>query len=269
MVSLEVLVATMNQKDHALLEKMNIRSDAIIANQTDFNSVEDFDYFGNKIKYLNFKEKGVGLNRNNAIMRSTADICVLADDDMVFFDNYVELVMEAYQKYPDADVIIFNILQEGVKRRLNTKKVKINFFNYMCYGAARITFKREFASYNGIYFNQNFGGGAKHSSGEDTLFLSELLHKKAKIIAVPVSLAEIIDTRGSSWFNGYNEDFFFDKGILLKLCHPILAFPFALFLCLKHKEFRSEFSFLKIFKFMCNGIAFVKHNHYCNNGFQK
>lgn len=265
MANLEVLVATMNQFDHSLLEKMNIKSDAVIANQTDFDLVEDFSYNGNKIKYLNFKEKGVGLNRNNAIMRSTADICVLADDDMVFFDNYVELVKEAYEKYPKADAIIFNILQKGVKRRLNTKKVNINFFNYMCYGAARITFRREFASYNGVYFNQNFGGGAKHSSGEDTLFLSDLLHKKAKVIAVPVALAEIIDTRGSSWFKGYTEQFFIDKGILLKLCHPFMALPFAILLALKNKKFREQYSFFHLIKLMRKGMSFVKHKRYYKN----
>ena len=75
-MKVQVLVAAMHQKDHALLEKMNIQSDAIVANQCDFNSVEDFEWNGHKIRYLNFAERGVGLNRNNALMRANGDICL-------------------------------------------------------------------------------------------------------------------------------------------------------------------------------------------------
>ena len=53
-MSVQVLVATMNQTDHSLLEAMNIQSDAIIANQCDHNSIEEFRYNGYIIRYLNF-----------------------------------------------------------------------------------------------------------------------------------------------------------------------------------------------------------------------
>ena len=81
-MKVQVLVAAMHQKDHSLLEKMNIRSDAIVANQCDRNEFEDFTWNGHKIRYLSFAERGVGLNRNNALMRATGDICLFADDDM-------------------------------------------------------------------------------------------------------------------------------------------------------------------------------------------
>ena len=81
---IQVLVAAMNQKDHSLLEKMNIKSNAIIGNQCDYNSIEKFKYKDYDIVYLNFAEKGVGLNRNNSLMRATGDICLFADDDMIY-----------------------------------------------------------------------------------------------------------------------------------------------------------------------------------------
>ena len=40
----QVLVAAMNQIDHSLLSKMNIQSDAIVANQCSFNSIERFKW---------------------------------------------------------------------------------------------------------------------------------------------------------------------------------------------------------------------------------
>ena len=69
-MKIQVLVAAMHQSDHSLIDKMNITTDAIVGNQCDFDSVEHFEHNSNKITYLNFKERGVGLNRNNTLMRA-------------------------------------------------------------------------------------------------------------------------------------------------------------------------------------------------------
>ncbi|HAZ18611.1 MAG TPA: glycosyl transferase 2, partial [Clostridiales bacterium] len=98
-MTVEVLVASMHQTNHGLLQKMNIQSDAIIGNQCDRNEIENFIYQGHKIRYLSFCERGVGLNRNNALMRATADICILADDDMVFDDGYEQKVKTWFARY--------------------------------------------------------------------------------------------------------------------------------------------------------------------------
>ena len=106
----QVLVATMNQEDHSILEKMNIDSDVIVCNQCNQDKVEKFKYNGYDVAFYSFAERGVGLNRNNALMRATGDICLFADDDMVYVDDYVTKVTEAFAKYSDADVIIFNLI---------------------------------------------------------------------------------------------------------------------------------------------------------------
>ena len=115
-MTIQVLVATMNQTDHSLLKKMNIRSDVIVGNQCDLDCIERFSYREHRAVYLNFAERGVGLNRNNALMRADGDICLFADDDMVYHDNYVQTVTDAFKAHPDADVILFN-LEEPVPAR--------------------------------------------------------------------------------------------------------------------------------------------------------
>lgn len=113
-MTIEVLVATMNQEDDCSLPiDMNIQSDAIIGNQCGRNEIKELEYNGHRIKYLSFAEKGVGLNRNNALMRSTADICVLADDDQIFVDGYSEIISNSFRQNPDADVIIFNLISKN------------------------------------------------------------------------------------------------------------------------------------------------------------
>ena len=108
-MSVQVLVASMFQKDFELPKRMNLCSDAVIGNQCDKDSIDEIEYKNFKIKYINRAERGVGLNRNNALKNATSDLCVLADDDMVFYDNYVEIVEEAFKKNKKADFLIFNI----------------------------------------------------------------------------------------------------------------------------------------------------------------
>ena len=50
----------MNQTDFSLIEKMNIKTDAIVGNQCDRNSIEEFDVNGKRVVYLNFNEKELG-----------------------------------------------------------------------------------------------------------------------------------------------------------------------------------------------------------------
>ena len=121
-MKIQVLVAAMHQTDFSLIDRMNIRTDAIVGNQCDRNSIEAFDVDDNHILYLSFMEKGVGLNRNNALMRADADICLFADDDMVYEDNYVEIIEQAFNESPDADVIVFNLREKTPTRKIIEKK---------------------------------------------------------------------------------------------------------------------------------------------------
>lgn len=213
---IEVLVATMFQSDHTLLDRMNIQTDAIVGNQCEINSVEKFDYKGHHITFLNFAERGVGLNRNNALMRASGDICLFADDDMVYVDGYKTLIERAFRKYPDADVIAFNLDEKNTSRYIIKKVEKVNYLNYLRYGTARVAIKLKSVRDNGIYFNQCFGGGTEHCHGEDNIFLTDCLNAGLKIYALPITIARLTNERESTWNSGYNEKYLIDQGYLYK-----------------------------------------------------
>ncbi len=206
----------MNQKDHSLIEKMNITTEAIVGNQCDRNSVEEFIYNGKLIRYFNFAERGVGLNRNNTLMRANAEIVLFADDDMVYFDNYERIVQDAFIRIPQADVIVFNLKENQSVRKIYKKESRVGYFNYMRYGTARIAARLYSIRKHGIYFNQCFGGGTEHSHGEDTLFLHACLKKGLKIIACPDYIAELKVERQSTWNKGFDEKYLEDQGCLYK-----------------------------------------------------
>lgn len=248
-MNVQVLVATMHQQDHSLLEKMNIRSDAVIANQCDRDSIENFEWNGHKIRYLNFAERGVGLNRNNALMRADGDICLFADDDMIYTDDYVEVVTSAFEQHPDADVLVFN-LHEPVQTRCVIEKVsKVGYLNFLRYGTARVAVRRESVRKHGIYFNQCFGGGTEHCHGEDNLFLADCLKKGLKVYAIPAFIATLTEERESSWNAGYDEKYLRDQGVLYRTMSRKYWRLLCLQDALRHYK-KYNMSFLNTFKLM-------------------
>ena len=212
----QVLVAATNQDTFTLHEKMNIKSDAIIGNQCNQNSIVECTWQGHCVKYLNFAEKGVGLNRNNALMRANGEICLFADDDMVYCDDYVETVKDAFKAHPEADVLIFNLKEKEQHRYIIKKYQRVWYHNYLRYGTARIAVKLDRIRKNGIYFNQCFGGGTEHCHGEDNLFLTDCLKNNLKIYTVPETIATLTEERASTWNNGYDYKYIKDQGVLYR-----------------------------------------------------
>ena len=51
-MKVQTLIATINQTDYSLLEKMNIQTDAIVGNQCDRNEISEFIYKNKKISIL-------------------------------------------------------------------------------------------------------------------------------------------------------------------------------------------------------------------------
>lgn len=250
--TVEVLITTVDCKDfNGLLKKMNIQTNAMIGNQTSYNKIDSIDYNSLTIPVYSFNERGVGLNRNNLLMRSKADYCLFGDDDLIYVDGYENIVNKYFCKYPDADVIVFNLDEKRKTRFVTEKDFKVNFFNFMRFGAARIAIKRESILLNGISFNTCFGGGTKHNNGEDTLFLSSCLKQKLKIYAVSQTIAFLSDDRESTWFQGYTDKYFKDKGVL----YYIMSKKYYKLLCLQdairhRKEYNEKLTWMQIYKKM-------------------
>lgn len=243
----QLLMATMHQMDHSLCERMNLHSDAIIVNQCDRNSFEEFQYSGYNIRMLSLCERGVGLSRNTALMRADADIVEFADDDMIFTDTYREDVLREFERHPEADAILFRVESLNPDRPLRkiTKFERINRWKVLKYGCARLAVRREKLVYNTLSFSLLFGGGAKYGSGEDSLFLQDCFRAGLKIYRSPVKVADV-KQETSSWFNGYTDKYFFDKGALFAALLPMGCRVYALLTVLKfRKSFREMWRILR------------------------
>ena len=220
---IQVLVASMNQNDHSLIKRMNIQTDAIVGNQCDRNQVEKFEYEGHQYTYLNFAERGVGLNRNNALMRADADVFLVSCADMVYKEGYAQIIENAFARHPDADILAFNLEESKAsdghfvpKRKKIKKENRVNYLNCLRYGTARIAVKLKSIQLNGIAFNLCFGGGTPYCHGEDNLFVVSCLNKGLKMYSVPETIATLTEERESSWNGGFGDRYVMDQGMLFR-----------------------------------------------------
>ena len=176
MSRIEVLCVTMNQTDLSLTEKMNLKCDAVIANQTTRCDEIRQTAGNNTYRLISTQTKGVGRNRNIAFVHANAEILLLADDDMQYYDGYVEKIEKEFDSHPDADVMIFNIDTTDVHRpqKKNPVTKRIGRLSRLPYGAPRIALRKSSWEKSNVWFTVLFGGGAKYTNGEDSIFLYEL-----------------------------------------------------------------------------------------------
>lgn len=235
-MTFQLLVSTMHREGFRIVEDMNISSDAIIINQGVHHSYDSISCGDSTVQMYSFAEKGVGLSRNTAMMRATADIIEFADDDMVFTDTYKEDVIREFEKHPEADAILFSLESLNPDRPLLKIKEfgKVSKIAALKYGCARLAIRRDKILYNNIAFSLLFGGGAKYGSGEDTVFLQDCIRAGLKIYRSPVKVADVRQET-SSWFEGYTPKYYYDKGALFAAALPKLCYIYAIISALKEK----------------------------------
>lgn len=255
-MGVEVLVSVMNQNMAELAGRMRLDSDAVIINQCDSDGCETMDFRGRKIRFFSFKERGIGRSRNAAIERADGDICLFSDEDIVYEENYAKAIEEEFALNPNADMILFNIeVEESRRTYFITERRRVHWYNCGRYGAVSFAVRRKSLIESGVRFSLLFGGGARFSNGEDSLFLKEFMDKGYSIYTAPVTIGR--ETAGeSSWFDGYNDKFFYDRGVLYHYLYGIMALPFALRFLLVHRKVLCEkMGIIKSFKKMREGIA--------------
>ena len=248
----------MNQTDYSLLSKMNIQSDAIIVNQCNRNETTEFNYNHHHILWISLKERGVGLSRNTALLRSSADIVLFADEDVVYSDEYEQTIIQAFESHPKISLIAFNLSSLNEKRPeyLVKKDHKLTLLNCLKYGACRIAVKRESVFYRTITFSLLFGGGSLYSAGEDNLFVVQCLRHGLKGMASREFIG-LVEQKSSTWFKGYTEKYYYDRGILMYLMYG--DFAYILLTILNHRNRSNELlSLYERQKASMKGIQFAR-----------
>lgn len=233
-MNIEVLVSTMDQIDHGLLERMNIQTDAVVVNQCDRNGLERFEFKGHSITWVDTTQRGLSRSRNMALSYASGDICLLADDDIVYLDGFYNDVIKAYSDQKNADIITFNFQAKNARSSRKPRTDRRAPF-YRSYSSVSLSFKRIKVLKKGLSFNQLLGAGSDYGDGEESLFLIESRKKGLKIYENHAYIC-IVDFGTSSWFKGYDEKFYFNKGVYLGMAYGKLAELYMLYFIRQGKK---------------------------------
>lgn len=259
MSKLEVLVTTMHQTDFSKYTEMNLQTDAVLANQADSNFIEETKINSSKVKLITKDERGTSKNRNTAIanISDEAEFVMFSDDDLVFCNGYEDIILEEFQKHPEADAIKFN-LNVVSDRKLSMKPItnfkKVTRRKVTAYGVCAMAIKKNALKDKKLKFNERFGPGTDNYCGEDSIFLQEMFKKKVSFFVSPEYIADI-DQSETSWFEGYNEKYFIISGMIINECYPLLSLLLVVRSAVKAaRRGKTKLSFFAILKCYYKGI---------------
>ena len=124
---------------------------------------------------LTFLEgRGLCRNRNHALEMATGDVVLMADDDNRYTADLIKNVFEAYEAYPDVDVIHFQALD------LDGKPLHAYPADYV--SSVEMTFRRGVK----VLFNEKFGlGSEKLCSGEEEVWMKDARDAGYSVLYVP------------------------------------------------------------------------------------
>ena len=254
-MKLEVLVSAVEKEPAELVSQMNISSDAVLVNQCDRYAYDALQTEGGSVKCFSMPERGVGLSRNTALLHASGDVVLFSDEDITLAPNYETQIRQAYEALPDADMILFNVKVAPARRTYWNREIRrITYRSYGRYPAYSISAKLSALRRANAHYSLLFGGGAKYSNGEDSLFLRDCLKAGIRIYAHTACIGEEQE-RESTWFSGYHEKFFRDRGVLYHHLYGKLALPLSLRFLWVHKETMCrEIPVGKAFLIMCAGV---------------
>ncbi len=249
----EILLSCMFLSDSKeMIKRSHITSDTVIINQCDEENYKEENICNALLRTFSVTDRGLTKSRNLAISKSQADICIICDDDEIFNDGYEKAVSSAYDALPDADIIIFDMVDRPLKWGNSIKR--LGYIDLMSVSSWQITFRREKLLASGVLFDENMGAGSGNGAEEEFRFLTQCRKAKLRIYHYPFRLASVAQTQ-STWFKGFDEEFFVNRGNTTRYIMGLpLSVLYAAYYAFAKRKQLSGMSMLRAFSYTVKGI---------------
>lgn len=177
---LEILISTENRNNLEFLFKMfpndlwkNIS--ILIVNQTKKeNLVSQFQ----NVRVINSSEKGLSKSRNLALKNAQGKLLLIADDDLVYHDDFVVNIVTGFNELV-TDFVCFQYVENGkiIKKYPQKSQKKLSIIQLLHIISFEVAFKKDVLDKNQIYFDKRFGINAPFFMGEENTFLLDYYKK--------------------------------------------------------------------------------------------
>ena len=254
----------MNEEDLSIIKRINVQTDALMVNQNITNIFHEYEDISLKvislyddnnilIRRIDSFSPGLSKSRNLAIKNALGSVCLLCDDDEVLVDGYESIILKCYQKYKDADIICFHVM--NLPSRLKQTPQHLNQWTVLRIASVQISFRRESILRSGILFDELLGAGTGNGAGEEIKFLRDCVKAGLHLYYVPENIGKISQEK-STWFNGFNRDFFYKRGITNRyIFGPLVATLYAAYYSIvKWKLYSKNLTMWQSFYYTMQGI---------------
>ena len=253
-MKLEVLMSCMHQTDDKLVRASAFTGDVVVINQCDRNGYDEYKTENGVARMFSTTQRGLTKSRNMAIENAVADVCLVCDDDEVFVKDYEKRILKAYKNLPDADIIIFKMVNR--KPSFEDRIMRLKFPQTMKVSSWQISFRRESILKSGVRFDELMGAGSGNGAEEALKFLLDSEKAGLKIYYVPYEIATVAQNE-STWFKGFTEEFFENRGATTRYVLGVpLALLYAVTYVVRKKDiYKDDITSVHAFMATLKGIA--------------
>ncbi|WP_180112721.1 glycosyltransferase family A protein [Acinetobacter sp. YH12131] len=262
-MTFELLISTMHKNVVQVLDMIkmsNISCDVLVVVQGNINDYREVTKGNQNIKIFFSKERGLSKSRNMALRNSKADIVLLADDDLYYYDGFDEIILDAFQKNDQFEFIIFNV--DNYEKSYPREEKRFFFLNVLGVSSWQIAFKRGDVVNKNIFFNENFGtGSGMYMSGEENIFLAKC-YSYFKMIYLPTKILKRNESK-STWFTGYDDKFLFDRGAVFYAISPKISYFLIFQFVVRRKHLFPNYTYFRMLNNMFSGLKHCRDkNHH-------
>lgn len=192
-MTLEVLICTYGNEGINRVAKMNLPQvegvKYLVSWQTnEFNLLLPDELHRKDIRISTTNSKGLSVNRNHSIEKATGDICLIADDDLTYTGEQLQMVLNTFEKNPHIDIALFRHSGNNNKQYpdyevdLNNKMPKGYYIS-----SVEIAFRRKSIP-SSLRFDTRFGVGTSMPAGEEALFIHYAMKEGLKCRFFPKTI---------------------------------------------------------------------------------
>jgi glycosyltransferase involved in cell wall biosynthesis len=179
---------------------------------------------------------GLTKSRNNAIKKATGDICIIADDDVKYTNEYFDSIMNVYTSDKSIDVACFKIkTEEGRPEYKNypDSKFKIDSITSYSPSSIEITFRLDKVRTKDLKFDHRFGLGSPLEGGGENLFIHDCIQEGLNVYFIPLYIVDHPFESTIKSFSKYHTRRNKVSGALDYRLHGKIAFVRSFYLTLK------------------------------------
>ena len=264
MASVTVLLSVMGADPEEILCKLNISGPSVVIDQCDRNGRE---YFPDKnCLYVRTTERGLSRSRNAAIEEAGAlgaELCIFCDNDVLYRDDYEEVIEKSFERNPDSDILVFFVERPERHKPIFDREKRLDKLHSMKVFSPEVAFRLSSLKRSHLKLDTLFGAGGKYKMGEENILLFDAMAAGLKVTYVPIRIAGTVENE-STWFKGFTREFFKDRGAgYYRMSPSLFSFLTLQFALRKRKLYSGTTGFFEALSAMGQGKKeYLKEERY-------